>query len=201
VEKIIKAVIFDLGGVLIRTIDHAPRVALANQLHTTREELEQLIFLSHSSIKSEMGIIPFETHWNWVMSHFDQKEIDPAEIFKQFFSGDILDLELMAFIKKIRKKYKTGLLSNAWQNSRNALGMRYSFLEDFDATIFSSEVGSRKPDHRIFFEIFDQLEVQPQESIFVDDAKQNVDAARKLGMHAILFTNTEELINEISSFF
>ena len=109
----IKAVIFDLGGVLLRTVDPGPRIALANQLRTTRGELEQLVFLSQSAIESEMGNISLETHWQWVMGHFDQEELAPMTAYQLFFSGDTLDRELIAFIRKIRKKWKTGLISNA----------------------------------------------------------------------------------------
>ena len=133
------------------------------------------------------------------MDYFSQKKLDPVEVNQQFFSGDNLDQELMAFVRKIKGQCKTGLLSNAWQNARRTLSERYKFLDDFDVSIFSSEVGLRKPDPRIFYLILDQLGMLPNESIFIDDFQQNIDAAFQIGMNAILFTNTKELINKISS--
>lgn len=196
----IKAVIFDLGGVLVRTVDPSPRIALADQLGTTRQELERVVFLSKSSIESEMGRISVEAHWQWVIDHYGQKELAPMEAYQQFFSGDILDQELIAHIQKIRGKWKTGLVSNAWKNSRNLYNERFDFLQNFDVLIFSSEVGVRKPDPRIFRMVLNQLDIQPQESIFVDDFEENIAGARRIGMQAILFTNTEELIRAMSSY-
>jgi len=199
VNNQIKAFIFDLGGVLIKTEDPAPRIELASQFQTTREDLERWVFLSQSSIESEQGLITAEDHWHVVMDHYGQDQIDAAKFSEQFFSGDVLDQQLLEFIRKKRKKYLTGLLSNAWKNARKSLSERFNFLDDFDAVVFSSEVGIRKPDPCIYFELLGKLGFQPQESIFTDDSRENVEAARQIGMKAILFTSTQRFIKEASS--
>jgi hypothetical protein len=53
---------------------------------------------------------------------------------------------LIDFIRSLRNDYRIGLLSNAWTGTREALTNRFSFLDAFDVTIFSAEVGLKKPD-------------------------------------------------------
>ena len=65
-EKPIKAVIFDMGGVLLRTHDLEPRTKLASRFGLSRLELEALVFQSPSSIEAEKGLISEEDHWLYV---------------------------------------------------------------------------------------------------------------------------------------
>ena len=59
----IKAVIFDMGGVILRTVDAGEREALAERLGTTRRELEKVLFHSPTAFKSETGELSVREHW------------------------------------------------------------------------------------------------------------------------------------------
>lgn len=193
----IKAVIFDMGGVLLRTEDLTPRARLAAQLGVTLRELEHLVFSSESSILAERGRIPEEAHWAWVCAHLGLSPSACQQFQDQFWAGDRLDTHLIAFLRSLRPRLKTALLSNAWSNTRHVVLQRYDFLDVFDVVIFSAEVGMRKPEAGIFQHILSRLEVEPQEAIFVDDLLPNVEAARALGIHAIHFRDPKTVLNTL----
>ena len=62
-----KAIIFDMGGVLLRSMDPKPREALANRFGTTRKELEKFVFHGPTSLQSEVGQVTDIFHWQTVL--------------------------------------------------------------------------------------------------------------------------------------
>jgi putative hydrolase of the HAD superfamily len=118
-------------------------------------------------------------------------------VYAEFFAGDFLDRELVAFIDSLRPAHKTGLITNAWGDMRSYLG-REKVTGAFDVLIVSAEVGVLKPQSRIYELALAQADVTAQEAIFVDDTVVNVEAAAKLGMTGILFKDREQTISEIN---
>jgi len=195
---LIKAVIFDMGGVLLRTIDPSPREALARDYGVTTKELFNIIFTSDSSQKAESGNLSEEDHWNWAFETLGVKVEDRASFLSQWWAGDRMDYELLAFINNLRPAYKTGLLSNAWLSTRDNIAKHWGGLEQyFDVAVFSAEVKMRKPAPEFFHWLLDRLQVKPQEAIFVDDYGVNIEAAKALGMVAIKFCSADQAKQDI----
>jgi len=199
-NELIKAVIFDMGGVIYRTVDQSKREAMARRLATTRRELEETLFLGPTSIQSELGRISDLDHWKFVLAHYKQPVEKYREIYAEFFAGDALDLELIAYMRTLKSKYKIGLLSNAWVNARQNITQLQDFMDIFDVSIFSAEVGMRKPDARIFNLVLDRLGVRAEEALFVDDFPDNIESAAALGMHTVLFRGRQNAVEEINRF-
>jgi epoxide hydrolase-like predicted phosphatase len=194
----IKAVIFDMGGVLLRTEDGCPRARLAEEFHLTRRELETLVFQSPHAIMAEEGRLPEQEHWLAVASGLKMHPVELPDLIEKFWSGDRVDESLLRFVDGLRPAIKTGLLSNAWSGARASISNRYLLLEVFDETIFSAEVGLRKPSKAIFDLMLERLAVRACEAVFVDDFQKNIEGARAAGMHAILFKNTGQVVDEIN---
>lgn len=195
----IKAVIFDMGGVILRTRDFGFREAVARRLGTTRKEMEQVVFLSSSAKQTEMGKISDEQHWQNVLRHFEQPQEDYRQIYRDFFAGDEIDLEMITYIQTLKPKYQLGLLSNAWKNARETITVMHSYLHLFDVSIFSAEVGLRKPDAPIFQLILNQLGIQPHQAVFVDDFPENIAGAAALGLHAVHFQERDQALANINA--
>jgi epoxide hydrolase-like predicted phosphatase len=193
----IKAIIFDLGGVLLRTADFSPRDHLADRLGMSRHELEGFIFGGESGDQAQRGEISVEEHWQNLRQKLNCSQQDFQALLDEFFAQDELDQELVNYIRKLRQTYKTALLSNAWGNLRKMVADRWHFEDAFDVMIISAEVGIVKPDPRIFHLILVKLGVQPHQAVLVDDMLRNVEGAQAVGMQAIQFHSLPQVKDEL----
>ncbi len=192
----IRAVFFDLGGVILRTEYQAPREHLAERLNMNYEDLNKVVFESDTSRKASLGAMSAEDHWAAVTRRLGRPASETRDIRTEFFAGDVLDRSLVEFIRSLRPRYKTGVISNAWPNLRNYL-IENKFEDAFDALVVSAEVGVMKPEPKIYQIALEGLNVQPGEAVFVDDTFSNVEAARALGMHGIHFRSPEQTLNKL----
>ena len=119
-----------------------------------------------------------------------------AELMMDFWAGERVDTRLLEFIRSLRPRYKTALVSNAWSDSHESF-VRHGICDVMDAIIISAEVGVMKPDPRIFEIAAERLQVQTRECIFVDDKEDNLQGARRAGMTPIQFRNTDQCIADI----
>ncbi len=194
----IKAIIFDMGGVILRTHDYATREATAKKLGLSEEAYEELVFTSPSGMDATVGKIDEREHWFivWNTLHV------PAELQPKyeadFWAGDRLDDRLVDFLRSLKGNYTTALLSNAWSNARQSLTEKYHCMDAFDVSVFSYEVGLAKPNPAIYRLILERVGVDADEAIFLDDNKDNIESAAKMGIHAIRFANTEQAIQNIT---
>lgn len=183
----IRAVIFDLGGVLLRQMEERPRTELAARYGLSRTQLEALVFESEQARRAAVGELDVTAVWEPACAALGLTAATLPEFQQQFWAGDRIDMELVAFIRTLRGPYHTALLSNAWSNLRAILTGEWRIADAFDELIISAEVRLAKPDPRIYRLALERLAVTPAETIFVDDMAENVAAARSVGLHALQF--------------
>ena len=192
----VRAVYFDLGGVIVRTEFQAPRQHLADHVGIEYEGLIKLVFESESSRQASIGAISEDEHWAAVIRRLHLPESETQAIRDDFFAGDVTDRNLLDFMRGLRKQVKVGLISNAWSGLRPWI-IREKFEDAFDAMTISAEAGVMKPDARIYQIALETLGVRPEESVFLDDVIENVKGARAVGMAAIHFTQPEQALKEL----
>ncbi len=195
----IKAVVFDMGGVFVQTKDKTSRTRLAQRLDLTYDELSEIVFHSDTAYQATVGVIDEQVHWDFLAQHFGLSSDEMQTFWDEFWGGDYLDEELLAYTKILKETYPLGLLSNAWSGARDLLTRKFGFLDIFDVSVFSAEVQMAKPDHRFYEWILERLQVAPQDIVFVDDFIENIHAADALGIKTIHFKNTIQAIKEIQS--
>ena len=193
-----KAIIFDMGGVLIKTVDRSFRTALASQFGMTYEQLESLVYASDSANQAMVGEISENEHFINVLNKLGVPEFGIRNFQEAFWGGDDIDNELVSLISILKQQFKLGLLSNAMDSTRFWLTEKYNLLRFFDVSIFSGEVKMAKPGFEIYQLILDQLEVKAQESIFIDDFIENIEAANHLGITTIHYQTTSQTIKRIN---
>ena len=193
----IRAVIFDFGGVIVRTEDQSPRLKWAERLGVTPEVLSATVFDSDASTEATIGRVPAEAIWAHVAASFSLDAATLAQLRSEFFAGDRRDDALVAFLRGLRPAYKTGILSNAWSDGRQIIAGKFALGDAVDDLVVSAEVGVAKPDPRIYELATTRLGVRPDETIFVDDFMRNIDGARKFGMQAVHFRNREQAIADV----
>ncbi len=192
-----RAVFFDLGGVIVRTEYQAPREHLAERLNLTYEDISKIVFDSDSSRKASVGEITTDEHWQTVARRLGRPASEAKALHEEFFAGDVIDRSLLDFIRSLRPRYKTGVISNAWPDMRDYM-VANKFSDAFDSLIVSAEVGAMKPDPKIYQIALQQLGIKSGEALFVDDTPANVEGARSLGMRGILFQSPGQVLKELN---
>jgi epoxide hydrolase-like predicted phosphatase len=195
----IRAVVFDIGGVL----EFTPRTGWV-------ETWEAQLNLGPGSLKSRLK----EVWQDGSIGNISEADVEtrigailglgPAQV--QALMADVWEeylgtqnVELTTYFAHLRPTYKTAILSNSFVGAREKEHARYQFGDLCDLIIYSHEVGLQKPERRIFELTCERLGVAPHEVVFLDDVEPSVVAARELGMQAILFQNTAQAIADIDS--
>ncbi|MGP7998974.1 MAG: HAD-IA family hydrolase [Streptosporangiaceae bacterium] len=110
-----------------------------------------------------------------------------------------LNTELAAYFSRLRPRYRTAIISNSFVGARHREQQRYGFSDLADLIVYSHEAGVCKPDPRIYQLACDGLGVGPADMVFLDDVPEFVAAARRAGLHAVLFRNTSQAIADIQA--
>lgn len=196
----IRALIFDIGGVLLRTLDWSKRYEWERKLNLPHNSLESLVHGTTLNTQFERGEVAFDAFWDAVGRRLGV----PAEMVTQFredfYAGDALNQELLAHIRQWRRNgFKIGIISNAPPSLRMTLQHRLRIVDDFDHIVISAEVGVRKPHARIYEIALEELDVVSNEAVFVDDLLENIEGAQAVGLHSVHFTDTAPAVAAIEA--
>jgi putative hydrolase of the HAD superfamily len=104
-----------------------------------------------------------------------------------------IDEEVVALARKLRARYKVGMISNATKNLEEVLENHHRIIELFDVVINSARVGLAKPDVRIYQLAADRLGVPVSACVFTDDLAHNIEGARAAGMQAFRFQGVADM--------
>jgi 7-cyano-7-deazaguanine synthase in queuosine biosynthesis len=95
----IKAIFFDYGGVIQRTEYQSPRQHLAQKFGMEYEDIDKLVFESSTARQATVGEIKVEQHWQAIAKRFKLGKDEIANFESEFFAGDVIDHELVNFIR------------------------------------------------------------------------------------------------------
>ena len=185
----IKTVIFDVGGVLIRTMDRSARQGLEERLGLLPGQADELVFGGKMGTAAQLGKISSEELWAWLGNELGLDKNGVIRFREEFFGGDHLDTALVDFIRSLHTAgYQTAIISNAMDDLNHVVTDLYPMADAFDLIVGSAYEGIMKPDAGIFERTLKRLGKQPEETIFVDDFAHNIEGARTVGMHGVHFT-------------
>ena len=194
----IKAIAFDYGGV-IEIKERNSFQEIASYLQVSLEDWERVYFsLNHMF---NVGGKSWDEVIALVAKEFNASDEQISHIknlVSEIKKTKKINSELLEIIKKLKKNYKIGLLSNNSVNLNQRIRDN-NIAEIFDAVVISGEVGFQKPQPEIFKILSEKLGVELNELIFVDDTKRSLEGAEKIGYFPILFTNNQKLEEELAS--
>lgn len=199
---VIKAVIFDLGGVVM----DSPMEILADieKKHGVEHNfINQMIVdvgPQGAWARLERGEIPMDEFY----VAFDREiqsigaNISSRDIMSAINSYTRVRPEMLDAVRRIRKAgYKTAALTNNWIADDEIASQLDAFKEEFDVFVESSRVGLAKPDPEIYKLVLEKLGIAPEEAVFLDDIGRNLKPARKMGMHTIKVQSTTDALNQL----
>ncbi|CAA9358665.1 MAG: hypothetical protein AVDCRST_MAG72-2025 [uncultured Nocardioidaceae bacterium] len=199
----IKAVVFDLGGVLEMTEDDTwPEVWIRSW--EDRLGLTAGAFLEglarHEPVGNAATGELSEPRMREIYADvlgLDEQQADElmAEMWDAY-CGE-LDRDLYDFFASLGADYKLAIVSNSADGARREEGRRFGFPDLVDELVYSHEVGLAKPDPAIYALTTERLGVQPDEVVFLDDRLDNVEAANAFGWLGVVHTDTASSIDAI----
>lgn len=199
----IRAVVFDIGGVLERVDDHSWPTTWAEdwagRAGMSLEELEAALasrppigeLLTGGATEAEFR----DLYAAALGLHASQADLMMAQMWDAY-CGE-LDTELFSWFTSLRGDYLLGILSNSSDGARREESRRHGIPDAADVVVYSHEVGLAKPDPAVYALTTDRLGVAPDEIAFLDDTEAAVAGARAAGWHAVLHTDTATSIAEL----
>lgn len=99
----------------------------------------------------------------------------------------------------LKANYRLSLLSNHAREWIEYCENKFNYNHLFDVRMYSYNVGLRKPQAKIFEAMLDKMSTKPENCLFIDDSKENVISACKLGIQSVQFNSPEKLIEDLKS--
>lgn len=190
-------VTFDLGGVLI---DWNPRY-LYQQLFDDDAEMER--FLAEVTTQEWNAAQDAGRPWSEAVEVLSAQFPDHRDLIDAYHTrwpemlGEAIH-GTVAILDELRARgIRLYALSNWSAETFPVARERYPFLGWFDGIVISGEVGAAKPDVRIFQTLIDRHEIEPSETVFVDDNEPNVTAADAMGFIALRFHDADRLRDDL----
>jgi HAD superfamily hydrolase (TIGR01509 family) len=118
-----------------------------------------------------------------------------ADLWREYLGT--ANTELIEYARRLRPRYRTGILSNSFVGAREREQAAYGFEDLVDEIVYSHECGLSKPDPRAYALVCARLQVEPAETVFLDDTEMCVEGARKAGLHAVLYSGNAQAIGEV----
>lgn len=195
----LRAVVFDYGMVLTGTPDAEAHDAMVRITGLAVEQFERLYWADrHAYDEGKLSGIAF---WQQMVRDgnlaLGQEEIEELNrIDARMWTTE--DPTMVAWQQKIKERgLRTAILSNMGDSVLESIEREFKWIANFDVLVWSFQLGIAKPDLAIYRHVLHQLGTRPEETLFLDDKRVNVDAARSLGMKAIEFTTAEQLRDDL----
>jgi putative hydrolase of the HAD superfamily len=196
----IKAIIFDFGRVISSQKPLSLFRAYENDLELAPDSINQIMFSSPLWEEALLGRKTAKEFWYSIGPELGLKSHDEIDEFRRrYHSDESINKEVLNFIQKLHGRYKLAVLSNSPPGLDRWLA-DWGILELFDVIFCSGDEGLIKPDPAVFNLTLKRLGVLPHEAVFVDDTGGHVEAAQRLGIHGIIFTNAADLRQELNHF-
>jgi putative hydrolase of the HAD superfamily len=194
----IKAVIWDLSGVVLHTVKGTFYSLMAERLGAPSKDIEHLMSSTENKLW-DLGMISDDAYYTFILEGLNMP-IEKKSVLRKFVLEDFyIDQEILAYIKKIQKSYTTALLTNFPSHVHDFMKTDWIVDGAFDHMIASCDVKLLKPDPAIYTLALARIGCLAEETVFIDDRKINVKAAEKLGINGIVYQSLLQTTNDLEA--
>lgn len=189
--KMIKAIIFDVGGVILDMKHLLRKFIRIFKPKNTKKFWNEISIAAIPLCKNEMSQKKF---WRLIAKF---NGLNPKTIPSNLWTKDYkkltnLNKGVMKIIEELKSNFKLAVISNSIPFHLNSM-RRIGLYNMFDIVILSHDVNLTKDEKEIFLMTASKLKVKPSECIFIDDVKDFVNVAKSVGMKGIKFKNIVQL--------
>ena len=196
----IDTVVFDLGNVLIG--------------FEWEKAFRDILGFSGDKFERIANATTRNNDWNL----HDKGDLSDEEMLNRFIANDpedeedirrmFEDLSILVnpydyaadWIKRLKKAgYRVYILSNYSRKSYSQASEKLSFVKEADGAVISYQEQLIKPDHAIYKVLFDRYSVTPQNAVFIDDRRDNIQAAIDCGMNGIVFETKQQVVTDLKA--
>ena len=193
----IQAVVFDIGGVLEITPDLGVTEMWESRLGLAPGELNKR--MDDAWHGGSIGTISEDQVHRALTERLglDEQQLSDflADMWREYLGT--ANTELIDYARRLRPRYRTGIVSNSFVGAREREQAAYGFEDLVDEIIYSHECGMSKPDPGIYALACERLQTEPARMVFLDDYEPCVEGARQAGIHAVLYRDNAQAIREI----
>ena len=188
----VRNIVFDLGNVLI---NFNPRD------YTKNEKFLKEVFASPEWLMLDRGTLSYEDAKEIFKKRVPEEAEEIDRLFDTNFSGLLLPIkENTELLPELKKKYNLYILSNFHKGACEDIYEKYDFFKNFDGHTVSCYCHLLKPEKEIYEEILIKFSLNPEETVFIDDMKVNIEAAEKFGIKGIHLPDWTKLKEKLEEF-
>ena len=195
----IKNIVFDLGRVLIK---FEPKEYIEQNVpEEKREDFYNGIFGSTEWLMLDRGTLSYED----AKKIFKERVSGVDKQIDRLFDVDLFEIlqpieENVKLLPKLKEKYNLYILSNFHQPAFEHIFKKFEFFRLFDGHTVSCYYYLLKPEKEIYDTLIDKFNLIPEETVFIDDSKVNIDACEKEGIRGIHLPDYTELKQKLEEF-
>ena len=191
-----KNIIFDLGNVLI--LFEPDKYVNQNVSDDKRERFLNTVFHSEEWLDLDRGTLSYEDAKKIFKSKLKDCDKEVENLFHDNFYGMLEPIkENVKILEKLKGKYNLYILSNFHKDSFETISSRHDFFNCFDGGIVSAFHNCIKPDEEIYRLLIEKYDLNPDETLFIDDLEKNILKAQEIGIKIIHLTDYTELEDKL----
>ena len=185
----IKAIIFDAGGVIVPEKRLSEGESLIERVGISKNKLEEIqLNLYPLVIKGEMSLYDY---YRCILNKSNMKS-DPREFLQRHLADHrkvlgSLDIKIVDLIENLRGKYLVCWSSNTELEIAQET-LTNIFFSNFSKRYLSCEIGLSKPEREYFEYILNDLKIPPEQILFIDDRRENIDGAESCGFRTVHYS-------------
>ena len=181
----IRAIVFDLGGVLFSEGKSVAVERLAKE-RGYRKEIVLRMLTSPESVELRKGLITDEAFWRWAQ-HELPAGYDAQLVRQAWYDGYILDEDILKLIKRLKGKYAIIAFSGNVRSRVDFLEEKYRFRHLFDKEIYSFDYHLTKPDKNFIDVLLTKSGCRPEEIAYIEDNDSYAQTAREAGINVPIY--------------
>jgi putative hydrolase of the HAD superfamily len=193
-----QAIVFDFGSVMTKDSNWKAMDDFVRESFSLSQEMFDV-----ANLDKYESLAQGKTDEEFWLSYANDNAIELpshwAASFRSVMQTSLgVNLKMYALVGELQEQnILVAMLSNTTER-RSKIFRSFGLYKPFDPCLLSCEIGLRKPDPKVYELLLKTLNLPAQEVIFVDDKLENIEAAKKLGIDAILFESEEQLKRELA---